>query len=47
MNELDLALTTALKQAKLIRHREVSPLELLEIYLKGIQVKRIQALNLQ
>lgn len=37
MNETDLAFTPALELAKLIRRREVSPLELVEIYLKRIQ----------
>jgi amidase len=37
MNEVDLAYTPALDLAQLIRHREVSPLELVEIYLERIQ----------
>ncbi|MBW4666827.1 MAG: amidase [Cyanomargarita calcarea GSE-NOS-MK-12-04C] len=37
MNEIDLAFTPALEQAQLIRRREVSPLELVEIYLERIQ----------
>lgn len=37
MNELDLAFTPALEQAQLIRRREVSPLELVEIYLERIE----------
>ncbi|WP_414578037.1 amidase [Anabaena sp. CCY 9402-a] len=37
MNETDLAFTPALELAKLIRRREVSPLELVEIYLNRIQ----------
>jgi amidase len=37
MNETDLAFTPALELAKLIRRREVSPLELVEIYLSRIQ----------
>ncbi|MBR8838940.1 MAG: amidase [Stigonema ocellatum SAG 48.90 = DSM 106950] len=37
MNEIDLAFTTALEQAQLIRRKEVSPLELVEIYLQRIQ----------
>ncbi|MFH7028423.1 MAG: amidase [Heteroscytonema crispum UTEX LB 1556] len=37
MNEIDLAFTPALELAELIRRREVSPLELVEIYLKRIQ----------
>ncbi len=37
MNEIDLAFTPALELARLISHREVSPLELVEIYLKRIQ----------
>ncbi|MBW4576848.1 MAG: amidase [Aphanothece sp. CMT-3BRIN-NPC111] len=37
MNETDLAFTPALKQAQLIRRREVSPVELVELYLERIQ----------
>ncbi len=37
MNQLDLAFAPALEQAKLIREREVSPLELVELYLERIQ----------
>ncbi|ARV59944.1 amidase [Nostocales cyanobacterium HT-58-2] len=37
MNTVDLAFTPALEQAQLIRRREVSPLELVEIYLERIQ----------
>ncbi|MEJ1933094.1 amidase [Nostoc sp. NIES-2111] len=37
MNETDLAFTPALELAQLIRRREVSPLELVEIYLERIQ----------
>src|ERR687886_2906942 len=37
MNQLDLAFTSALEQAQLIRQREVSPLELVEVYLERIQ----------
>jgi amidase len=37
MNEIDLAFTPALELAELIRRRQVSPLELVEIYLKRIQ----------
>ncbi|TFI52337.1 amidase [Mastigocladus laminosus UU774] len=37
MNSIDLAFTPALEQARLIRHREVSPLELVQIYLERIQ----------
>ncbi|GAX38760.1 amidase [Nodularia sp. NIES-3585] len=37
MNEIDLAFTPALDLANLIRQREVSPLELVELYLKRIQ----------
>ena len=37
MNKLDLAFTPALEQAQLIRQREVSPLELLELYLERIE----------
>ncbi|BAZ24513.1 amidase [Kalymmatonema gypsitolerans NIES-4073] len=36
MNKVDLAFTPALEQAQLIRRREVSPLELVEIYLERI-----------
>jgi amidase len=42
MNKVDLAFTPALEQAELIRRREVSPLELVEIYLE-----RISSLNPQ
>ncbi|WP_017652662.1 amidase [Fortiea contorta] len=37
MNETDLAFTPALELAQLIRRREVSPLELVEIYLERIE----------
>ncbi|MBD2452777.1 amidase [Nostoc sp. FACHB-87] len=37
MNETDLAFTPAVELARLIRHREVSPLELVEIYLQRIE----------
>ncbi|WP_315788866.1 amidase [Fischerella sp. JS2] len=37
MNSIDLAFTPALEQARLIRRREVSPLELVQIYLERIQ----------
>lgn len=37
MNETDLAFTPALELAQLIRRREISPLELVEIYLNRIQ----------
>jgi amidase len=37
MNQIDLAFAPALEQAKLIRRREVSPLELVELYLERIQ----------
>jgi amidase len=37
MNAIDLAFTPALKQAKLISQREISPLELVEVYLERIQ----------
>lgn len=37
MNKLDLAFTPALEQAQLIRKREISPLELVELYLERIQ----------
>ncbi|MBV8887731.1 MAG: amidase [Chroococcidiopsidaceae cyanobacterium CP_BM_RX_35] len=42
MNQTDLAFTPALEQVQLIRRREVSPLELVEVYLE-----RIQRLNVQ
>ena len=34
MNQEDLAFTPALEQARLIRDRQLSPLELVEIFLK-------------
>ncbi len=37
MNPIDLAFAPALEQAQLIRQREVSPLELVELYLERIQ----------
>lgn len=37
MNQVDLAFTPALEQAQLIRSREVSPLDLVELYLERIQ----------
>ena len=37
MDKADLAFTPALEQAQLIRKREISPLELIEIYLDRIQ----------
>ena len=37
MNQVDLAFTPALEQARLVRHREVSPVELVELYLERIQ----------
>ncbi|WP_143046437.1 amidase, partial [Trichormus sp. NMC-1] len=37
MNEIDLAFTPALELAQLIRRREVSPLDLVEIYLERIE----------
>lgn len=37
MNPTDLAFTPALEQAKLVRNREVSPLELCELYLARIE----------
>jgi len=36
MNPVDLAFLPALEQAKLIRNKEVSPLELTEVYLERI-----------
>ncbi|MBM0741449.1 amidase [Phormidium sp. CLA17] len=41
MNSIDLAFTTATEQARLIRCKEISPLDLIEVYLE-----RIQRLNL-
>jgi amidase len=38
MDALDLAFTSALDQAKLIREHQISPLELVELYLDRIQV---------
>ena len=37
MNQVDLAFTPALEQAQLIRRRELSPVELVELYLERIQ----------
>jgi amidase len=37
MNSVDLAFTPALEQAKLIRSKEISPLELIELYLERIE----------
>ena len=37
MNQVDLAFTPALAQARLIRRKEVSPLELVQLYLERIQ----------
>ncbi|NEO30608.1 MAG: amidase [Symploca sp. SIO3C6] len=37
MNSVDLAFTSALEQAQMIRNREVSPLELVELYLERIR----------
>lgn len=37
MNQVDLAFTPALEQARLIRNKEVSPLELVQLYLERIQ----------
>lgn len=37
MNGMDLAFTSALEQAQLIRQREISPLELVELYLQRIE----------
>lgn len=37
MNSIDLAFLSALEQAQLIRRRDVSPLELVELYLERIQ----------
>ncbi|NET31260.1 MAG: amidase [Cyanothece sp. SIO1E1] len=37
MHQLDLAFTPALKQAELIRRKEISPVELVELYLNRIQ----------
>ena len=38
MNQTDLAFTPALEQAQLIRRREVSPVEVVELYLDRIQL---------
>ena len=37
MNSIDLAFTTAIEQARLIRCKEISPLDLVEVYLERIQ----------
>lgn len=37
MNSVDLAFTPALEQARLIRNKEISPLELVQLYLERIQ----------
>lgn len=37
MNQTDLAFTSALEQAQLIRQRQVSPLEITELYLERIE----------
>ena len=37
MNQIDLAFTPALEQAQLIRQRQISPLELVELYLERIE----------
>jgi amidase len=37
MNSVDLAFTSALEQAKLIQRKEISPLELVELYLSRIE----------
>lgn len=37
MNQVDLAFTPALEQAQLVRRREVSPLDLVQVYLERIQ----------
>ena len=37
MNSVDLAFTPALEQARLVRSKEVSPIELVELYLERIQ----------
>lgn len=37
MNSVDLAFTPAIAQAQMVRHKEVSPLELVELYLRRIQ----------
>ncbi len=42
MNPVDLAFTPALKQARLIRAKEVSPLELVQLYLERIQQLDVQ-----
>ncbi|MBW4507409.1 MAG: amidase [Scytonematopsis contorta HA4267-MV1] len=42
MNKIDLAFTSALQQAQLIRNGEISPLELVEIYLERIELLNSQ-----
>jgi amidase len=42
MNKIDLAFTSALQQAQLIRDREISPIELVEIYLERIELLNSQ-----
>ena len=37
MDAVDLAFLPALEQAQLIRHRQVSPVELVELYLERIE----------
>ena len=37
MNSVDLAFTPALEQAQLIRSKQISPVELVEVYLNRIQ----------
>ncbi len=37
MNQVDLAFTSALEQARLVRHQEVSPVQLVQLYLERIQ----------
>jgi amidase len=37
MKQIDLAFAPALEQAQMIRRREVSPVELVEMYLERIQ----------
>lgn len=37
MNQIDLAFTSALEQAQLIRNKEISPIELTQLYLERIQ----------
>ncbi len=42
MNSIDLAFTPALEQAQLIRTKEISPLDLVELYLDRIEQLDVQ-----